>query len=166
MPSIALLPMSRLRVQPVHLGDAIAYLIAHGDGIVNHISAAQLVSLQRPAEHGPLDLNIPLYHFVKVYLESSLFPDNGPVYLGFVNNGLLPFADGEGLGPYVLDELDYYTAIQLPSEAWLHAPLSVRLDTAGEPLKSFQLFYPSIMEDFSLDGSGDLAGFVGVFLVD
>lgn len=153
-------------VQPFHLGDAMAYLIVQNDGIVNHISPERFEALQRPAEHGPLVENVPLYHFVLVYLESDLLPDNPPIYLGFVNNGLLPFAESEGLGRYVLDELDYYSEIQLSSGEWLAAPLPVRISPSGEPLKACQFFYPAIMEDFSLDGSGDLAGFVGVFVLN
>ena len=157
---------ARRSVQPFHLGDAMAYLIVHHDGIVNHISQAQFETLQQPAEHGPLVDNVPLYHFVRVYLESYLLPENCPVYLGFVNNGLLPFADGEGLGRYILDEPDYYSEIQLASGECLAAPLSVRLSPAGEKLQACQFCYPAIMEDFSLDGSGDLAGFVGVFVLN
>jgi len=156
----------RKQFRPFHLGDAMAYLIVHQDGIVNHISRDQFETLQQPAEHGPLVDNVPLYHFVQVYLESYLLPENPPIYLGFVNNGLLPFADGEGLGRYILDELDYYSEMQLATGEWLAAPLPVRISPSGETLQACQFFYPAIMEDFSLDGSGDLAGFVGVFIVN
>jgi hypothetical protein len=158
--------MAKLDVYPFHLGDAIAHLILHKDGIVNHISQDQFVQLQQPAEHGPLVENVPLYHFVQVYLESALLPENPPIYLGFVNNGLLPFAHAERLSRYVLDDVGYYAAIQRFSGEWLPAPLSIHISELGEPLLSCQFFYPAIMADFSLDGSGDLAGFVGVFLVD
>lgn len=149
---------------PAHLGDALAYLIVHQDGIVNHISQTQFETLQRPAEHGPLDENIPLYCFVKVHLESSFLPENTPVYLGFVNNGLLPFADGEGLGRYCLDVADYYHAIQDVDGEWLQSPIPKSFLSQGMMLDC-RFFFPSIMEDFFLDGSGDWAGFVGIFIV-
>ena len=150
---------------PAHLGDALAYLIAHRDGIVNHVSPAQLEALQQPAAHGPLEENVPLYSFVKVYLESSWLPENTPVYLGFVNNGLLPFADGEGLGRYCLDVVDYYHAVQHLDGEWVETPIPDVFLSAGMQVRDYRFFFPTIMEDFFLDGSGDWAGFVGLFLV-
>ena len=149
---------------PAHLGDALAYLIVHQDGIVNYISQTQFEALQRPAEHGPLDENIPLYRFVHVHLESSWLSENPSVYLGFVNNGLLPFSDGEGLGRYCLDVPDYYQAIQRVDGEWLESPIPTSFLAEGT-MQDCRFFFPSIMEDFFLDGSGDWAGFVGVFIV-
>lgn len=149
---------------PAHLGDALACLIVQQDGIVNPISQTQFETLQRPAEHGPLDENIPLYRFVQVYLESSWLPENPSVYLGFVNNGLLPFSDGEGLWRYCLDATEYYHAIQRVDGEWLQSPIPMSFLSQGM-MQDCRFFFPSIMEDFFLDGSGDWAGFVGIFIV-
>jgi hypothetical protein len=117
------------------LSSFVEHLIEIDAYMVRRTTQEELEVLSQPHP----STGLPLYRVLPVYLTESHKSNDNPLYMIFVDNGLIYYCEGDVLSEYTLDDPSFF-----------HADGSYH--------------YEAILEGLFLNGGQDIASFAGFFM--
>ncbi len=150
------------------LEDVVHDLKSREAGMVHEIEEHQLNEFRKPWE---LD-NRMLYEIIPVFLNEQDKGRQKNIHMIFTTHGTSYYCPGDVLTHYPLNDAHFFETITLQNPADLpknseEVRIEYEISTAPNAILewTFQFNYEAIFSAFHLDGSGDLAGFVGFFFL-
>lgn len=151
-----------LKNKHLTLKDLYEDLHQYGQEFVKVVSQEDLDRILTPPEDHYNHLFLP----IKVYVDDKAKAKNDPIYMVFVQNGLVHYSNGDVLTHFKLDEPRFFWGFD--SEEINGAQVfaeQVRFSDSDDAIQewTFRYNYDEIFEALFLDGDQDLAGFTGFF---
>jgi hypothetical protein len=118
-----------------HLADVFKFLSQFETELIRHATSAELEKLEEPSEYNGL----PVFRKIQVFLSPEEKENHPPLYMIFVDNGIIHYSDGDYLCDFALDQECFFA--------------------------DGSLDYETLFGKLFLDGATDLASFAGFFVL-